>query len=118
MAKKRQRNNPRRPEVVQKRTSARAEQRASRARAEQEAAEAKAREMSRLLVRYERMRRAGWIALAMAPALVAIHTFDHWDWFHVYDQGLEELTIGYPAAGVVALLAAVLLGQVSPLERR
>ena len=73
---------------------------------------------NRLFVRPTRMRRAGWIALAVAPTLVAIHTFGHWDWFHSYNQGLEELTLGYRAAGVVALVAAVLLGQVSPLERR
>lgn len=118
MAKKRQRKNPHRPEVVHKRTSARADERARRAQAEQQATEERAREMNHRLVRYNRMRWAGWIALATAPTLAVIHTFDHWDWFHFYNQGLEELTIGYPAAAIVALLAAVLLGQINPLERR
>lgn len=118
MAKKGRRKKPHRPEVAQKRTSARADERARRAQAEQQAAEERAQEMNRLLVRYNRMRRAGWIALAVVPILVAIHTFDHWDWFHFYDQGLEDLTIGYPAAAVMALVAAVLLGQINPLERR
>ena len=121
MAKKRNqaRPAPHRTEVVRRRRRAREEERARIGAAEKAAAEKRAAELRLAFARHRRNKILGWSLLGLAVTVAATHALDHGGAFHILsNQGLEDLTIGYPTAGLLALGAVVLLGQLSPADRR
>lgn len=121
MAKKKKgsRPAPHRAEVAQRRRRAREDERARTGAAEKAAAEQRAEELRLAFARHRRTKVLGWSLLGLAVMVAVTHALDHGGAFHIFsDQGLEDLTIGYPTAGLLALGAAVLLGQLSPADRR
>lgn len=80
-------------------------------------AERRAEELRNRWVRYRRIRTAGWVLLSLGALVLAVHLFDHWEMLHLFDEQLEEVAIGFPTAGVLALVGVVCLGQLSPRER-
>lgn len=121
MAKKKRpgRSAPHRAEVAQRRRRTREEERARMGAAEQAAAEQRAEELRLAFARYRRTKVLGWSLLGLAVMVALSHALDHGGAFHLFsDQGVEDLTIGYPTAGLLALGTVVLLGQLSPADRR
>lgn len=59
-------------------------------------------------------RKRAWIAralFALAVIIAATHVLEHLGVFQVMSPGWEDLLVGYPAAGVLAILAAAALGR-------
>lgn len=110
---------PHRAEVAQRRRRARTEERAWIGAAEKAAAEQRAKELRLAFERHRRTKVLGWCLLGLALLVAVTHALDHGGTLHIFsNQGLEDLTIGDLTAGLVAVVAVVLLGQLSPADRR
>lgn len=117
--KKTSRPAPHRTEVAQRRRRAHEEERSRIGAAEKQAAEERATEMRLAFARHRRTKVLGWSLLGLAVMVAVSHALDHGGAFHIFsNQGLEDLTVGYPMAGLLALGAVVLLGQLGPADRR
>lgn len=77
----------------------------------EQARAARQREMNRQLRSWTPRRLVGW-ALAAAAALVgAVHWLAHLGWRPIpLSMGWQDLLVGYPTAGLLAIAAAVSLG--------
>ncbi len=117
-AKRRRTRRPNYRPVPQRRPQARPDGRTSRVLVDPADAERRAIALRARWARYRRVRTAGWGLLGLALLIAVLHSVDHWQVLHLFDQQLEDLTIGYPTAGVLALLAAICLGQLDPAEQR
>jgi len=56
--------------------------------------------------------------LGLGALVLVLHLTDHWEMLHLFDEQLEETAIGFPTAGILALVGLVCLGQLNPGERR
>lgn len=61
----------------------------------------------------ERQRRhiAAGLLWGIALVVALTHFFEHMGWFHVMASGLEDLFIGWPMAGLLALAGAIVWGR-------
>ena len=69
------------------------------------------------LVEYRNHRRkvrAGQVLMGVGIMVAAVHAFQH---LATSPSGLVDLVAGYPAAGVVFLVGAVLAGRAEPKRR-
>lgn len=61
----------------------------------------------------------GWVLLVgVAPLLFVSHFFAHAGVFRPYSPALQDLTIGWPTAGLLAIVGAILLGRDYPSPPR
>lgn len=64
--------------------------------------------------RLQRVRTVGWVMLGLSATLFVVHSIDHWQLLHLFDERTEDLTIGYRSVGVLTLAGAACLGQRNP----
>lgn len=115
-AKKKKRKSSR--PIPPARQQARSGRRSGRVAVDPADAERRAAEARRAWARYAQVRRTGWAMVVLGLVVAGVHFIDHSDVFHLFNEGLEELLIGWPTAGLLALVGAVCLGQLNPAERR
>ena len=67
------------------------------------------------MMRRRRRQRLGVaVLLALAPIVFVTHFLEHVDPFQLFNPSLEDLTIGFPTAVVLAVIGLVLVGQTDP----
>ncbi|PZS03621.1 MAG: hypothetical protein DLM56_08570 [Pseudonocardiales bacterium] len=81
----------------------------ARARETQEA-QAKAAERRRRYQSWRRRRIATALLLGLAGIVAVSHLLEHLDVLRVMSPGWQDLLIGYPTAGLIAIVALVVLG--------
>lgn len=74
----------------------------------------KAADLSFAFRRRRRQKVLGIVLLGLAPIVFVTHMLEHIKVFQLFSPALEDLTIGFPTAVVVALVGLILLGQADP----
>ncbi|CAN5780828.1 hypothetical protein BH18ACT15_BH18ACT15_02660 [soil metagenome] len=88
-----------------------ARRKVSEAQARQTQLEQKQAEEKRITFGHYRRRRAlGWALVGLAVAVLMTHWLRHLG-VGSYPSGLEDLAIGYPTAGLLGMLGAVVLSR-------
>ena len=73
------------------------------------------RDIARQLNPWTRRRIAAWALFGLALLVAAQHVLAHLGWRPVpIGMGWQDLLIGYPTAGALAVIAAVVAGPRSP----
>ena len=95
------------PSASRKRRDRTADARARETQATQRRAEAK----KTTLAEYRHRRFLGWALVSLGIAVGVQHLLSHWGLFTVISRGWDDLAVGYPMAGLLAIAGTVVLSK-------
>lgn len=73
---------------------------------------ARQRQVNRQLRVWTPQRIMGWLLMAAGVAVAVVHWLAHMGWRPIpLSMGWQDLAVGYPAAALLAIAAAIVLGQ-------
>ncbi len=59
---------------------------------------------------WDKRRTLGWALIGLGSVVFVQHLFSHMGFFVVFSGGTDDLLIGYPTAGLMALAGAFMVG--------